>query len=297
MAVLIDPPRWPAHGTVFSHLVSDSSLAELHALARAAGLPTRAFDHDHYDVPQRRYADLVALGAVEVSATELVRRLVASGLRLRTPHRTPKRADVLPGLVRAWRALLPDHDELGADLVDRWSEPHRHYHDVRHLAHCLDALSRLGEAGEVGRPVWLAAWFHDAVYAGRPGDDEEASALLAEDALVGLVADDERAEVARLVRVTATHAPAPGDVAAAQLVDADLSVLASSPGRYHVYLRDVRLEYGHVDDTAFASGRRRVVERLLALDPLFSTAFGRAAWEPDARANLRAELDSDGWPA
>ncbi|MGB4917365.1 MAG: DUF4031 domain-containing protein, partial [Propionicimonas sp.] len=72
MAILIDPPRWPAHGTHFSHLVSDASLAELHEFATAAGIPHRAFDHDHYDVPARRYDDLVAHGAVPVRETELV---------------------------------------------------------------------------------------------------------------------------------------------------------------------------------------------------------------------------------
>ncbi len=80
--MLIDQPMWPAHGTLWSHLVSDSSLEELHALAAAAGVPARAFDHDHYDVPAERYNALVALGAVPVSAHELVLRLRASGLRV-----------------------------------------------------------------------------------------------------------------------------------------------------------------------------------------------------------------------
>lgn len=82
MTVLIDPPIWPAHNTVWSHLVSDESLDELHAFARAAGIPPRGFDHDHYDVPEREYAALVALGAVEVTGKELYRRLQASGLRV-----------------------------------------------------------------------------------------------------------------------------------------------------------------------------------------------------------------------
>ena len=30
MTVLIDTPLWPKHGTVWSHLVSDSSIDELH---------------------------------------------------------------------------------------------------------------------------------------------------------------------------------------------------------------------------------------------------------------------------
>ncbi len=82
MTVLIDPPIWPAHNTVWCHLVSDTSLDELHAFARAAGLPLRAFDHDHYDVPERNYVTLVSRGAVAVTGKELHRRLQASGLRV-----------------------------------------------------------------------------------------------------------------------------------------------------------------------------------------------------------------------
>jgi hypothetical protein len=82
MTVLLDRPAWPAHGTLWSHLVSDASLEELHAFARAAGIPERGFDRDHYDVPAARYDELVALGAVPVSNRDLVRRLQASGLRV-----------------------------------------------------------------------------------------------------------------------------------------------------------------------------------------------------------------------
>lgn len=81
MTVLIDPPRWPAHGRLWSHLVSDESYVELHTFAAANGVPQRGFDYDHYDVPQERYLLLVAAGAVPVEARELVRRLTDAGLR------------------------------------------------------------------------------------------------------------------------------------------------------------------------------------------------------------------------
>ena len=81
--ILIDEPIWPAHGTVWAHLVSDSSLDELHAFAAAAGIPERGFDNDHYDVPQRRWDDLVAMGAEPVTGRELLRRLQAAGLRVK----------------------------------------------------------------------------------------------------------------------------------------------------------------------------------------------------------------------
>jgi hypothetical protein len=90
MSVLLDRPAWPAHGRLWAHLVSDASLEELHAFARAAGIPERAFDRDHYDVPEERHAELVARGAEPVSNRDLVRRLQASGLRVtQRERRTP----------------------------------------------------------------------------------------------------------------------------------------------------------------------------------------------------------------
>lgn len=79
----IDPPNWPGHGRMWSHLVSDVSFAELHAFAVRLGMPPRAFDGDHYDVPEGTYPEAVRLGAVEVSSKELVRRMTGAGLRRR----------------------------------------------------------------------------------------------------------------------------------------------------------------------------------------------------------------------
>ncbi|MEW2525763.1 DUF4031 domain-containing protein [Streptomyces sp. NPDC047071] len=83
MTLYIDPPVWPGHGRLWSHLVSDVSYEELHAFAARIGAPRRAFERDHYDVPAERYASAVAAGAVEVGSKELVRRLTAAGLRRR----------------------------------------------------------------------------------------------------------------------------------------------------------------------------------------------------------------------
>jgi hypothetical protein len=64
VAILVDPPKWPAHGRLWGHMVSDVSPAELHDFAAALGVPRRGFDRDHYDLPE-----------------ELLTRLTASGLR------------------------------------------------------------------------------------------------------------------------------------------------------------------------------------------------------------------------
>lgn len=289
MAILIDPPRWPAWGTIFSHLVSDSSLEELHEFAAANGVPLAAFDHDHYDVPERMYAALVAAGAEAVRETELIRRLIKGGMRVRATERTPKRKAATTRARDAWPKLLPGAPQVGADLIERWSEPHRHYHDVRHLVGTLDALARLGCDD---RSVLLAAWFHDAVYDGAPGQDEEASAQLAREQLTPLLTADEVAEVERLVRLTITHDPADGDERGALLSDADLAVLGANAGRYDVYARDVRLDFDHLDDATFRAGRIEVLEGLLRAKRLFHTELGHDLWEDAARANLERELAS-----
>lgn len=87
MAILIDDPRWPAHGRLWAHLVSDSDLDELHRFARAHAIPSRAFDLDHYDVPDDAVPRLIAGGAEHVTGHDLVRRLIASGLRVTARER------------------------------------------------------------------------------------------------------------------------------------------------------------------------------------------------------------------
>ncbi len=82
MTILVDAAQWPAHGRLWAHLVSDDNLAELHAFAQRHEIPSRAFDLDHYDVPEDLLPRLVADGAEYVGARELVRRLIASGLRI-----------------------------------------------------------------------------------------------------------------------------------------------------------------------------------------------------------------------
>jgi 8-oxo-dGTP pyrophosphatase MutT (NUDIX family) len=87
VTVWIDQPIWPAHGRLFAHLISDASYDELHAVARTAGLHPRAFDGDHYDVPAERWQSVVEAGATPTRGVDLVRRLNASGLRLRKRKR------------------------------------------------------------------------------------------------------------------------------------------------------------------------------------------------------------------
>ena len=83
MAVLVDEPIWPFRGSLWCHLVSDTSYEELHELASRLGIPLRGFQGDHYDVPADLRDAAIALGAQPVSGRELITRLRAAGLRRR----------------------------------------------------------------------------------------------------------------------------------------------------------------------------------------------------------------------
>ena len=95
--ILVDEPRWPARGRLWSHLVSDLSYDELHVFAEMLGAPRRAFDRDHYDIPDFRFQAALWLGATLLPARELAARLRAAGLR-RPKHLTRGSGSRAPGL-------------------------------------------------------------------------------------------------------------------------------------------------------------------------------------------------------
>jgi Protein of unknown function (DUF4031) len=81
MAILVDDAIWPWRGRVWAHLVSDTSIDELHAFAERLGIPRRAFQGDHYDVTDELRDCAIAEGAHAVTSRDIVTALRAAGLR------------------------------------------------------------------------------------------------------------------------------------------------------------------------------------------------------------------------
>ena len=193
----------------------------------------------------------------------------------------------------AWAELAGDSPTSRTEwaaLVAAWSEPHRRYHGLAHLAAVLGLVGQLSGEADDPAAVALAAWYHDAVYDPGRDDNEQVSAERARAGLRGLVTDERVDEVARLVLLTAGHAPEPGDANGAVLCDADLAVLAGPPDAYAAYASAVREEYGHLSDAEFTAGRIAVLEHLLGLPLLYRLPEVADAWTPLARANMAAEL-------
>lgn len=192
-------------------------------------------------------------------------------------------------LLSAWP--LSVGSDLRDELLAAYGHPARGYHDTRHLAEVLARLDELARHGATydPLPVLLAAWFHDAVYDGER-DAEERSAVWVESALPDLVDEPLVAEVARLVRLTETHRPEADDPGGCALSDADLGILAAGETRYEEYVAAVRVDYAHVPEDLFVSGRVAVLRDLLSKPHLFHTAYAQSTWEAPARANVGAEL-------
>lgn len=186
-------------------------------------------------------------------------------------------------------------ESAAADLASRYGEAHRRYHTADHVdavvRDCALLGAEVGLSAPDGIAVALAACAHDVVYDARPGTDERASAEWARSWLTRAAVAERVAErVADLVLATATHLAAPGDLAAAVLLDADLAVLAGSPDEYARYVAAVRDEYPSVSDSEWRTGRSQVLGALIGRPRLYVTEPARARWEGPARRNVSGEL-------
>jgi predicted metal-dependent HD superfamily phosphohydrolase len=202
-------------------------------------------------------------------------------------------------VTRAWRDIAHRHgcDPAGADavlaeLLRAYSEPHRHYHTLTHIAELLQLLEEHGGASDKDA-VQLVILFHDAMYDPASRDNEEESAELAAQRLAALgFPAPFVAKVDRFIRATRHSLPPRrhDDPDLNLLLDLDLSILAAPPDRYAAYVAAIREEYRAVPQDVFVAGRRAMLEGFLARKQIYLTERLRALWEAPARANMVAEL-------
>jgi predicted metal-dependent HD superfamily phosphohydrolase len=197
----------------------------------------------------------------------------------------------------AWAALW---HSLGSDRVDWatytklmevYAEPHRAYHNLQHLAECLEIRHRLGVKSQTPHEVDLALWFHDAIYDPSARDSEGRSAQWLDDVAcaVGLDADV-RTRLHALVMVTC-HDAAPRSAAESTLVDADLAILGASPSRFDDYCRQIREEYRHVPSLLYRIRRRQILQGFSNRSRIYTTEAFHLSLEEQARDNLRRAID------
>ncbi len=207
-------------------------------------------------------------------------------------------------------AIAPDAgpslwDAEGQFLIRCWTEPHRAYHCLRHVADMIDALGHLAHAdarlSENSLLVaHLATWFHDAAYDPRatPGSNEQRSATLARDHLHRLGVEDADVDaIEALILMTIDHAPmSSGPTVDPALLDAfhdaDLWILSAPGERYRDYARGVREEYAHVPYDVFVAGRSHILHGFLERPAIYRTTYADENWQHRAATNIERELGS-----
>lgn len=198
-------------------------------------------------------------------------------------------------------ALVPVSSDTKAALHSRMSEPGRHYHGLNHLALLWSRHKQFGRGHWITQSPWhermaCAIAFHDAIYVPRAKDNEAKSASLWRAA--NPVLDAEGVEwVADTIEATASHLTAKrppllldhGWQARLWMLDLDLTPLGEAPAIFDANTRDLRREFAAIPDAQWESGRVAFLKSMLAHPALYRTPIIAAAFEAQARENLKRE--------
>ncbi len=180
--------------------------------------------------------------------------------------------------------------ELDRELVERYTESHRTYHTLAHVAEVLRWFDVVADEASWDAPddVYDAILFHDAIYDPSRKDNEERSADLA-------LARHCSPHTADLIRLTARHGQLGiEDVErdAAHFLDSDTAILGAVPESFEAYDDAIRLEYSFLSDVDFRAGRRAFLRGLRDRPRIYLSPLFYARFEAQARANIENALGS-----
>ena len=175
--------------------------------------------------------------------------------------------------------------EVFEDLVQRYSEAHRSYHNLFHIDRMLGWLDKSGEGSDA---IELAIWFHDAIYDPFGKRNEAESGEYFRNQLESLVGDQLLEDVVRLILATDPSRSRNNRSDEDLLVDIDLSILGSQPWDYEVYRSSVRSEYASVPAANFNAGRISILRSFLN-KRIYATEFF-SPLEQQARSNIAGEI-------
>jgi len=206
-------------------------------------------------------------------------------------------------LYQRWQSLVfslavPGDEGEGVwlDLVARYEEDGRYYHNLTHIYHVLENIELM--RGEVvdETAVYLAAWFHDVIYDPRRHDNERRSGEYGRQVLerwqlsVNLIHP-----VKLLILATENHKPYhPQHLDCLILLDADLAILGSDPELYQEYALAIRQEYSFVPEADYRKGRFKVLQAFINRPQIYYTDIMRTRLEVSARKNIKWELNRIG---
>lgn len=186
---------------------------------------------------------------------------------------------------------IPALKAIHADIVKRYREPQRHYHNLAHVSRCLEEFEEARKFAAHPFEVGVAVWFHDAVYDPVRHDNEEESATLARESLGGLLGEESMWLVTSLIMAT-KHAAPPATIDEKLIIDIDLSILGRPRREFLKYEEEVRKEYSTVQEERYKKGRIQILSRFLERPSIYYTDYFKAKYEKPAVENLRSSISN-----
>jgi predicted metal-dependent HD superfamily phosphohydrolase len=201
-------------------------------------------------------------------------------------------------LMTRWFGLFQQYAEIDyiykglEDLVQKYTEPNRHYHNLNHVNTCLNAFDQTVDHISDKFCVEAAIWFHDVIYDPQKGDNEHLSAKHAS-AFLGKTNVEEKkiSKIENLICLTKHPAnPLSGDEKI--LLDIDLMILGSEPKLYEEYEKSIRKEYSFVPSHLYKMGRKKLLKSFIERKKIFETSFFVQRYETQARDNLEKAINN-----
>lgn len=181
-------------------------------------------------------------------------------------------------------------EKMWTEIEQIYSVKKRHYHTLSHLENIFSEISALKEKIEDWNGVVFAIVYHDAVYNVLKRDNEEKSAVFAEERLKFINAPQQLIERCKEhIRATKSHRES-ADPDTNIFTDADLSILGKDWETYLEYCKQVRKEYSFYPDMMYNPGRKNAMEHFLQMERIFKTDAFFEKYEARAKQNLQREI-------
>jgi predicted metal-dependent HD superfamily phosphohydrolase len=176
-------------------------------------------------------------------------------------------------------------------IVSQYSEPHRRYHTMLHIAQCLDQLDRGGWlfprsqewSAEERNVIELALWYHDFYY---DTQNECSNNELNSANRFNFLGFDKKISEPVWGCIVATREHNGVTETERFVCDIDLISLSAPWNEFYVNQLNVREEYKNVSDELFYSTNTKILQALLNRKSIYQTEDFIRLYERGARTNI-----------
>jgi len=179
--------------------------------------------------------------------------------------------------------------EAYQELIEKYAEPHRKYHNLYHINICLAELETVKRFATNANALEIAIWYHDAIYDVWANDNEEKSAELAEKVIIDLGLSRALAQRVKGIILATKHNSVPDHYDAKLMLDIDIANFGKAE-MFKITNQLVREEYSAVAEKEFMEGRSNILAKFLNRPRIYLTNFFYNKYEDAAKKNIAGSI-------